>query len=382
VAATVVTGLTARRTATLPNVVARRDADDAAAAAAAARAEVRRAEPDPFVGGGGGGGGDGGPGPGPPGGGSSFIISADDAAASPGPPPPRGRRWRSRKAGTDSTEAADSVPADAVTIRAAVADDGVRHSHRARDKVDEVDTAPLVVVASGAATSIAALVGKHKTKRKHKTNRDDVEAAVFVTTLGAPTWDGSDLFEPDRSSAVVAGAIQVFTSTREQFSDRLFPASAASLGAAPRLPPEWEHLKWVRSRDLWPGKEVSMFGASASPRHIGMRLLRDAPFVSALRVCAMDESRIVRLIGRNSHLDAGAIIVRLYRAGFECDVVVDDMLPVDSSGALAFSRGKDRTLWVPIVEKGFAKLLGSYVAVQDGPVDCGQVCNRTQLYSI
>lgn len=58
-----------------------------------------------------------------------------------------------------------------------------------------------------------------------------------------------------------------------------------------------------------------MFGKSVSPRGIETGGLRDDSFVSALRIIALDEDRVRRMIRSYSHRDAGCIVVRMYCAG-------------------------------------------------------------------
>ena len=42
-------------------------------------------------------------------------------------------------------------------------------------------------------------------------------------------------------------------------------------------------------------------------------------------------------------------------------MTIDDKLPLDKSGYFKFAKGgKDGSLWGPLLEKGFAKMLGTY----------------------
>ena len=50
-------------------------------------------------------------------------------------------------------------------------------------------------------------------------------------------------------------------------------------------------------------------------------------------------------------------------------VLVDDRIPCDASGLAAFCRNRDPSVyWAMIVEKAYAKLSGSYEAMQGGTV--------------
>ncbi|CAL1138268.1 unnamed protein product, partial [Cladocopium goreaui] len=100
----------------------------------------------------------------------------------------------------------------------------------------------------------------------------------------------------------------------------------------------------------------------------------DCWFLSALAVVAQRPDLILRLFkGQTETRQDGCYVVQLFLDGRWEEVVVDDQLPcVDmmrSDGTqLAFSRAKDGQLWVPILEKAYAKAHGSYRAISGGSV--------------
>ena len=49
-------------------------------------------------------------------------------------------------------------------------------------------------------------------------------------------------------------------------------------------------------------------------------------------------------------------------------VIVDDCLPCVRGKVLAYGGARKRQLWVPLIEKAFAKLVGSYEAIEGGSV--------------
>lgn len=59
---------------------------------------------------------------------------------------------------------------------------------------------------------------------------------------------------------------------------------------------------------------------------------------------------------------AGIYAVRLYSRGVPVIVTVDDYLPT-VNGKLVFAKIPDGAIWVPILEKAFAKLYGNYEAL-------------------
>jgi calpain-15 len=58
----------------------------------------------------------------------------------------------------------------------------------------------------------------------------------------------------------------------------------------------------------------------------------------------------------------------LFLNGEVTEVVVDDLIPYDysDSDCWAFARAKNREVYVLILEKAFAKVFGSYEALEQG----------------
>ncbi|CAJ1327846.1 unnamed protein product, partial [Effrenium voratum] len=102
----------------------------------------------------------------------------------------------------------------------------------------------------------------------------------------------------------------------------------------------------------------------------------DCWFLSALAVVAQRPDLILRLFrGQTATRRDGRYSVQLFLNGRWREVVVDDQLPcVDAQqkrgdgSNLAFSRTKDGQLWVPLLEKAYAKAHGSYRAISGGSV--------------
>jgi len=50
-------------------------------------------------------------------------------------------------------------------------------------------------------------------------------------------------------------------------------------------------------------------------------------------------------------------------------ITVDDRLPVNAQSSLIFGHCKDKDeMWVPIIEKAYAKLHGYYEAIESGSI--------------
>ena len=98
-------------------------------------------------------------------------------------------------------------------------------------------------------------------------------------------------------------------------------------------------------------------------------------FISALNIVAGNREQPDRMFMCDcQYKDKGFFVIKFYRDDPLSDddwavVLVDDRIPCDASGLAAFCRNKDPSVyWAMIVEKAYAKLSGSYEAMQGGTV--------------
>jgi len=100
----------------------------------------------------------------------------------------------------------------------------------------------------------------------------------------------------------------------------------------------------------------------------------DCWFLSALAVVAERPDLIERLMATPRANDQGCYEVRLFLDGWWTGTVVDDRLPCTDQQRrpdgtnLAYSRGQWQQLWVPLIEKAYAKAHGSYRAISGGEI--------------
>ncbi len=64
--------------------------------------------------------------------------------------------------------------------------------------------------------------------------------------------------------------------------------------------------------------------------------------------------------------EEGVYRVRLCKSGEWQSVTVDDYFPCHVDGGPIFSTTKEQSLWMLILEKAYAKLHGSYLALRGG----------------
>ncbi len=94
--------------------------------------------------------------------------------------------------------------------------------------------------------------------------------------------------------------------------------------------------------------------------------LGDCWFLGALSVLGTNEDLLKSCFWhQDAFKEFGLYVCAFYKDGCLRFVIIDDLLPVfDSSGKLVFAQCKDSNeLWVPLIEKAYAKIHGCYKAL-------------------
>ena len=96
--------------------------------------------------------------------------------------------------------------------------------------------------------------------------------------------------------------------------------------------------------------------------------LLDSYFLSALTALLEKPERVVNLFVSSRKSKYGCYAINLYLNGEQKEIVVDDMIPFDDSPEInnwAFARNKNvNEIYVLLLEKAFAKVFGSYEALE------------------
>ncbi|THD23241.1 Calpain-9 [Fasciola hepatica] len=191
----------------------------------------------------------------------------------------------------------------------------------------------------------------------------------------SPAGSPSAAFERIRTDLIKSGHL---------FCDASFPADESSLYYSQRPPC---HIVWMR-----PGEIVasnSGGGIGIAPRKIsvpefiaegGVKLgelrqgeLGDCWVVAALAAISAQPSLLTRVIpvGQSFRPEwyTGAFAFRFWRFGHWEEVIIDDRLPVRPGGQPLFVHsGRSNEFWPALLEKAYAKLNGSYEALNVGLV--------------
>lgn len=158
-----------------------------------------------------------------------------------------------------------------------------------------------------------------------------------------------------------------------RFTDQEFPPSSQSLFVDPEEPSVKLQVvkEWMRPKELLRegiNSEPCLFAGIADASDVCQGRLGDCWFLSAVAVVT-EASRISKVIITPEYNEEGVYTVRFCIQGEWVPVVVDDWIPCESRGKPAFATSrKGNELWVSVLEKAYAKLHGSYEALEGGLV--------------
>lgn len=159
-----------------------------------------------------------------------------------------------------------------------------------------------------------------------------------------------------------------------QFVDLEFPPVQSSIDRGATRP--FKQLTWARpSQYLDPRlrSQIRLFRNKITPLEISQGELGDLWFICALGAQAEDSNAVYNMFRNPKGADRGrreralgAYRVSFNKNGVWKSVIVDDYLPVVVHTP-KFAHSKDACeLWPSILEKAFAKIHGSYAAIQSG----------------
>jgi calpain len=156
-------------------------------------------------------------------------------------------------------------------------------------------------------------------------------------------------------------------SSKKLFKDPEFTTNNRSLYYSKRPPHSYE---WKRASDI--SGDPKFFEEGATRFDINQGELGDCWLLAAIAGVAMDKSLFYRVVDKEQNFVkedyAGIFHFRFWQYGEWIDVVIDDYLPT-RGGSLVFLHSKAKNeFWPALLEKAYAKLYGSYEALEGGMV--------------
>ncbi|XP_076337345.1 calpain-A-like isoform X2 [Tachypleus tridentatus] len=150
------------------------------------------------------------------------------------------------------------------------------------------------------------------------------------------------------------------------FKDPKFPSAGSSLYFTRKSVED--KITWMRPHELIDDPQMLVDGVSRND--IVQGILGDCWFLSSCAALAQRPDLMKKIIPPNQPLYGrgyrGIVYFRFWRFGRWITVYIDDFLPT-IDGHLLYSRCTDsREFWVALLEKAYAKLHGSYEALEGG----------------
>jgi calpain-15 len=128
----------------------------------------------------------------------------------------------------------------------------------------------------------------------------------------------------------------------------------------------WVSRKWKRAGELCPN--FKLFGKDISPNDIMQGGVGDCYFLASVASFAERPNRVRAIFHNKVANSAGCYLIKLYVNGVPSGIMVDDLFLTDGL-KMQFANCKNEKLWVPLLEKAWAKLLGSYTRIDGAYIE-------------
>ncbi|VFQ85158.1 unnamed protein product [Cuscuta campestris] len=213
--------------------------------------------------------------------------------------------------------------------------------------------------------------GQYSSGRRRRSERDGVvvlDVDLFTRRLRKPSLETQEEMNQRMRSVEMAVKEALLARGESQFTDQEFPPGDRSLFVDPDNPPPKLQVvaAWMRPIEIVEENQLvsgpCLFSGAANSSDVCKGRLGDCWFLSAVAVLT-EVSRISEVIITPEYNEEG-----IY-TGERVPVVIDDWIPCESPGKPAFATSRKKNeLWVSILEKAYAKLHGSYEALEGGLV--------------
>ncbi|KAK6936992.1 Peptidase C2, calpain, catalytic domain [Dillenia turbinata] len=218
--------------------------------------------------------------------------------------------------------------------------------------------------------------GQYSSGRKRRSDREGqvVDMDLLARKLRKPRTETREEVNRHMLSVEIAVKESLSAKGETHFTDHEFPPNDRSLFVDPENPSSRLQVvsEWKRPAEIVKESHLDshpcLFSGAANPSDVCQGRLGDCWFLSAVAVLA-EVSLISDVIITPEYNEEGIYTVRFCIQGEWVPVVVDDWIPCEAPGRPAFATSrKGSELWVSILEKAYAKLHGSYEALEGGLV--------------
>ncbi|KAI3924358.1 hypothetical protein MKW98_032559 [Papaver atlanticum] len=218
--------------------------------------------------------------------------------------------------------------------------------------------------------------GQYSSGRKRRSGREAVAIDIdsFTRRMRKSRMETHEEINQRMLSVEMAVKEALTARGDMHFTDQEFPPNDQSLFVDPEQPPSKLQIvsEWKRPAEIV--KEISMdsqpclYSGVANSSDVIQGRLGDCWFLSAVAVLT-EVSRVSEVIITPEYNEEGIYTVRFCIQGEWVPVVVDDWIPCEEPGKPAFATSRKKNeLWVSLLEKAYAKLHGSYEALEGGLV--------------
>uniref|UniRef100_A0A7N1A3N3 Protein DEFECTIVE KERNEL 1 n=1 Tax=Kalanchoe fedtschenkoi TaxID=63787 RepID=A0A7N1A3N3_KALFE len=218
--------------------------------------------------------------------------------------------------------------------------------------------------------------GQYSSGRRRRGEREGIvlEMDSFGRRSRKPKVETPTEIHQRMLSVEIAVKEALYAKGETQFTDQEFPPVDQSLYVDPENPPARLQVvsQWLRPEEIIIGSQQGslpcLYSGPVNPSDVCQGRLGNCWFLSAVAVLT-EASKISEVIITPEYNEEGIYTVRFCIQGEWVPVIVDDWIPCESPTKPAFATSrKGNEFWVSILEKAYAKLHGSYEALEGGLV--------------
>lgn len=176
--------------------------------------------------------------------------------------------------------------------------------------------------------------------------------------------------EEDPIQEKIAKIIQICKENDALFGDSEFPANDTSLYKDSTNPPEYANdtpdVEWKRPHEIAPD-EAMMIKDGINPGDVKQGVLGDCWLLGSFLILSTHGDLLQNLIVYDG-LEYGFAVFQFFKNGRWQYIIVDTRIPYNAQAKtpLYGHCADPNEFWVPLIEKAYAKLHGSYEALQGG----------------